>query len=210
MNRDRIAEPRSPAPAPARPPDGDVHLWLVELPGEDRLATARRALDEILAAYLGAGAAGLSVAEGGKPRLATAPERLSFNLSHSDGLALVAVAPGGTKVGVDVEQLRPRRDLARLAKRWLPAADADAVAAAADGERERLFYAAWTRHEARVKCTGAGLGGPAPGEEIVARQVAVDPGYAGAVALTEGVGSGAVRISVRRFEPNRMEGGRRG
>ena len=70
-----------------------------------------------------------------------------------------------------------RATWSRLAARWLPAADAAAVAAAgdereapADGgraagatRREVVFYAAWTRHEARAKCTGAGLSGPPPG-----------------------------------------------
>jgi 4'-phosphopantetheinyl transferase len=147
---------------------------------------ARRALAAILAGYLGGPeAAELEVGGNGKPRLARDPERLSFNLSHSGTLALIAVAPGGTEVGVDVERLRPRRDLPRLAERWLPAADAAAVAAAGEAQRHAVFYAAWTRHEARVKCTGAGLAGPVPGPEVVARQLEIDAGYAAAVA-TEG------------------------
>jgi 4'-phosphopantetheinyl transferase superfamily len=208
MNRDRIAEPRSPA-SPALPTGGEVHVWRIELPGEDRRGAARRALGKILAAYLGGpGAAGVSVAEAGKPRLASAPERLSFNLSHSGALALVAVAPGGVEVGVDVERLRPRRDLARLAERWLPAADAATVVAAPSAERERIFYAAWTRHEARVKCTGAGLAGPAPGEEVVAQELEIDLGYAAAVALARGIG-GAPTI-VHRLELGGAGSGRRG
>ncbi|HEX4753952.1 MAG TPA: 4'-phosphopantetheinyl transferase superfamily protein, partial [Solirubrobacterales bacterium] len=99
------------------------------------------------------------------------------------GLALVAIAPGGVEVGIDVERLRPRRDLVRLAARWLPPADAEAIAAAPPTERERLFYAAWTRHEARVKCTGVGLAGPAPGPEVRAWPIEIDAGYAAAVAL---------------------------
>jgi 4'-phosphopantetheinyl transferase len=147
---------------------------------------ARRALASILNGYLGGGeAAELGIDANGKPRLARDPERLSFNLSHSGTLALIAVAPGGTEVGVDVERLRPRRDLRRLAERWLPAADAAAIAAAGDEALEAVFYAAWTRHEARVKCTGAGLAGPVPGPEVVVRQLEIDAGYAAAVA-TEG------------------------
>jgi 4'-phosphopantetheinyl transferase len=171
-----------------RPPAaGEVHVWRIELPAADSRAAARDALGSILADLLGGGgAAELAAEENGKPRLARDPDRLSFNLSHSGGLALVAVAPGGTAVGVDVERLRPRRDLARLAARWLPAADATAVADADEAEREAAFYAAWTRHEARVKCTGAGLAGPPPGPEVVARQLEIDPGYAAAVAVDSG------------------------
>ena len=68
-----------------------------------------------------------------------------------------------------------------------------AVAAAAAGEREAIFYAAWTRHEARTKCTGAGLAGPPPGDEVVALGLEIDAGYAAAVAADG-------PITVRRFE----------
>jgi 4'-phosphopantetheinyl transferase len=178
------------------PSRGEVHVWRIEVEGG-----ARRALAEILAAYLGGPAETKpAVAGSGKPRLAEAPGRLSFNLSHSGGLALVAIAPGGVEVGVDVERLRPRRDLVRLAARWLAEDDAVAVAGAtSDDERERLFYAAWTRHEARVKCTGAGLGGPPPGDEIVARRLEVGAGYAAAVAFERGAAGGREpRIELRQ------------
>jgi 4'-phosphopantetheinyl transferase len=192
MNRDGIAEPRFPNPPPA-PGQGEAHVWRVELPATDGRAAARRALREILGAYLGEDpdAVALTIGAQGKPALArgargepaaAATPPLSFNLSHSGGLALVAVTASGTPVGVDLERLRPRRDLVRLAARWLPAADAEAVAAAADGEREAVFYAAWTRHEARTKCTGGGLSGPPPGPEIVAVELEIDAGYAAALA----------------------------
>src|ERR1700761_6761818 len=107
------------------PTVGEVHVWRVELPAEDPRDAARRALAAILADYLGdAQEAGLRLGEDGKPRLARDPERLSFNLSHSAALALIAVAPGGIEVGIDVERLRRRRDLVRLAERCLPAPDA--------------------------------------------------------------------------------------
>jgi 4'-phosphopantetheinyl transferase len=204
MESDRIAEHRSPSATPA-PTGAEVHVWRIEVGGEDPRAAARAALAAILADYLGGdGVVEFEAGADGKPRLVHDAGRLSFNLAHSGGLALVAVAPGGTAVGVDVEEVRPRRDLARLAERWLPAADAAAVAAAPDvdvegaaSERERIFHAAWTRLEARVKCTGAGLAGAAPGPEVVAHELAIDPGYAAAVALA---GVAAPRIELRRWE----------
>ncbi len=183
MKRDGIAEPRSPDGLLLPLPD-EIHVWPVALPEAGARAAARDTLGEILAAYLGAAKAPALVSDdGGKPRLAAEPERLSFNLSHSGALALIAVAPAGIEVGVDVERLRPRRDPARLAARWLPAADAEAVAGASGAEREEVFHRAWTRHEARVKCTGAGLSGPPPPTSVVARQLDVGPGYAAAVAF---------------------------
>jgi phosphopantetheinyl transferase len=166
------------------PTEQEIHVWRVELGDDDRRGAARAARARILADYLGEDESpALAEGEGGKPRLADDPDRLSFNLSHAGRLALVVIAPGGVEVGVDVEKLKERRDLPRLAARWLPAADATAVATAPPGERERLFYAAWTRHEARVKCTGAGLAGAAPGREVTAWPISVDLGYAAAVAV---------------------------
>jgi 4'-phosphopantetheinyl transferase len=186
------------------PAAGELHVWRVELGGNDPRGHARRALGAILAEYLGCGAAAIALCadENGKPRLAAAPKRLSFNLSHAGELALVAIAPGGIEVGVDVERLRPRRDLLRLAERRLPAADAAVIAAAAGAERERAFYAAWTRHEARVKCAGTGVFGPEPGPEVVAWQLEIDAGYAAAVALDARLaGDEEPRVTMRTWEP---------
>ncbi|HXF31230.1 MAG TPA: 4'-phosphopantetheinyl transferase superfamily protein [Solirubrobacterales bacterium] len=196
MNRDGIAEPRHPD-APSAPDRGEAHVWRVELPTPGGRAAARAALREILGAYLGEApdAIALKVGEAGKPGLAASPAALSFNLSHSRGLALVAVATGGVEIGVDVEGIRPRRDLLRLAARWLPDEDAAAVAAAADDEREGTFYAAWTRFEARAKCTGAGLSGPPPGPEVVALPLKIDRGYAAALATV-----GTAPTSIRRLD----------
>jgi hypothetical protein len=94
---------------------------------------------------------------GGKPRLPGTGE-IRFNLSHSGGLALVAVT-WGCEIGVDVETEEPGRDLVALAKRALPPESAAAVREAPPSERSACFYAAWTRHEARLKCLGLGLAG---------------------------------------------------
>jgi phosphopantetheinyl transferase len=213
MNRDGIAVARYPD-APDPPQRGEAHVWRVPLPAVDGRAAARRALREILAAYLGEepDAVALTVGERGKPALAGGAP-LSFNLSHSGGLALVAVSAGGVEIGVDVERLRLRRDLVRLAARRLPEDDAAAVAAASDSDRERVFYAAWTRHEARTKCIGAGLSGPPPGPEVVALALEIDPGYAAALAYDRAAVAAAAnldpgaspsadgdQIFVRRFE----------
>jgi phosphopantetheinyl transferase len=207
MNRDGIAEPRYPG-VPEAPGRGEAHVWRVTVPDADGRAAARQALRKILSVYLGEEPKALELTTGecGKPGLAEVPAPLSFNLSHSGGLALVALAAGGTEVGVDVELRRRRRDLVGLAKRWLPDADARAVAAADGGGREEAFYAAWTRFEARAKCTGAGLAGPTPGPEVVALELEIDPGYAAAVAVDLGTApaveapSDPAPIFVRRFE----------
>jgi 4'-phosphopantetheinyl transferase len=201
MNRDGIADPSYPD-VPAAPGRDEAHVWRVRLPHVERREAARRALREILGGYLGEEpeAVALAVGEAGKPRLAAAAAALSFNLSHSGGLALVAVAAGGVEIGIDVELIRPRRDLVRLAARWLPAADATAVAAAPEEEREDVFYAAWTRFEARAKCTGTGLSGPPPGPEVVALPLEIDRGYAAALATV-----GTAPTTVHRLDFARLD-----
>lgn len=181
------------------PTEAEIHVWRIELPSRrEGRAAARAALGRILAAYLGTTEPpALDEDPGGKPRLGEGSPRLSFNLCHSGGLALVVVAPGTLAVGIDVEVMKPRRDLRRLAARWLPAADAATVEAAPDDGLEAVFYAAWTRHEARVKCTGAGLGGPAPGPEVTAEELAIDDGYAAAVAIAGLEPGAAPRILLR-------------
>jgi phosphopantetheinyl transferase len=202
MDRDRIADQIPADSGPGRRGPVEVLVWRVDVGDDAPKDAARVALGAILADQLGAsGPPPLALDGHGKPQLADAPERLSFNLSHSGGLALVAIAPGGVEVGVDVEQLRPRRDLVRLAERWLPAVDAAGVAAAEGvAERQRMFYASWTRLEARVKCTGTGIAGPSPGPEVVVSELTIDPGYAAAVAIdTSTVGVDEPHFAVRNW-----------
>jgi 4'-phosphopantetheinyl transferase len=205
-----VADHETPAgrqgPAPARrplservPAAGEAQVWSVALPERDGRPRARRALREILAAYLGGGGAPEAVefelAEEGKPQL-PAPAPLCFNLSHTDGLALVAVTAPGVEVGVDVELVAPRRDPLRVARRWLPAADARRVEAATEGpERDAVFFAAWVAYEARTKCTGGGISGAPPGPEVGAWPLAAPPGYAAAIALA----GREPRVTLREF-----------
>lgn len=167
-----------PAPDRLDPPAAEVHVWRASLEGP---------LGRVLSGYLDLPPAEIRLAidEHGKPRLAVEPERLAFNLSHSGGLALVAVTHG-REVGVDVERENPERDLLALAERALSPEDAATVSGAGEEERARLFYALWTRHEARLKCLGVGLGRPPawPSPPVAVESLAIDPGYAAAVAVT--------------------------
>lgn len=187
-----------------------VHIWRAELdedgwPGAEGLppeereradgflreAAARRwvaarwALRQTLAWYLDRPAAeiALAVDERGKPQLqAGSGQELQFNLSHSGGLALIAVT-SERPVGVDVEEIARRENLLALAHRSLPAAEAEAVRTAAPERQLGAFYEAWVRHEARSKCLGTGLGSPAPPAALAVAPIEAGPGYAAAVAV---------------------------
>ncbi|MGN6557764.1 MAG: 4'-phosphopantetheinyl transferase family protein [Solirubrobacterales bacterium] len=175
--------------------DGQVHVWQADLSGR----AATRPLPLVLARYLDISPEAIELEAGphGKPRL-KGGARLRFNLSHSADLAAVAVA-FDREVGIDVERIDPRRDALALARRALPAEDADAVADAPPEERPQVFHAAWARFEAIAKCLGIGLSVPAA--ELARRReqlsvLALDfgPGFAAALAVEGEV------PTVRRFE----------
>lgn len=163
--RERAARLRRP---------GDRRRWLA----------ARAGLRRVLARYLGEEPERIELVleRSGKPALAGRHPLIRFNLSHSGGLALVAVT-AGREVGVDVEAKEDGRDFQRLAELGLEAEAAAAVRAAPPGARRDVFYAAWVRHEAAVKCAGSGLGSPLPERPISICDLDVGAGHAAAVAV---------------------------
>jgi medium-chain acyl-[acyl-carrier-protein] hydrolase len=120
----------------------------------------RGCLRAVLGRYLGEAPGRLSFTYNfyGKPTLASATD-LRFNLTHSHGLALVAVTRG-REVGVDVEYVR--RDLAGelLAERFFSPREAAALRALPEPQRREAFFRCWTRKEAYIKARGAGLSLP--------------------------------------------------
>jgi 4'-phosphopantetheinyl transferase len=112
------------------------------------------------------------------------PAQLSFNLSHSAGLALYAFTPTAA-VGVDVELARRPIDVLAIAARTFGPAEARRLEELDQPTREREFLRAWVRHEAELKCLGVGIGGA---HEIDARQprpwiAQLDVGPQGAAAV---------------------------
>lgn len=85
--------------------------------------------------------------------------KLFFNLSHSRGRLVVAVARGDC-LGVDIEACsRPRR-IARIASRFFaPQEVQDMLALPTEKQNER-FYQLWTLKEAYIKARGLGLAIP--------------------------------------------------
>jgi 4'-phosphopantetheinyl transferase len=140
----------------------------------------------------------LRSADGGKPTLAEPGSPLCFNLSHSGGLALIAVA-AEREVGVDIERIDPRRDVLRLAERALVPTAAATVRAAAGDERSAVFHRAWARREAAAKCHGVGLHGHLPTTPVAVVGLDPGPGFAAALAV-----AGESTPSVRLFAAGRQ------
>ena len=122
---------------------------------------AHVALRQILAAHTGTDAGNLKFRVGsfGKPTLVH-PEGVHFNLSHSQGTALVAVG-AGSQLGVDVELIRPLRDALTLAEDHFTEAECKALRALSARARDQAFLTCWTRKEACLKALGVGLQLPA-------------------------------------------------
>ncbi|CAN5452080.1 4'-phosphopantetheinyl transferase superfamily protein [soil metagenome] len=99
--------------------------------------------------------------EFGKPRIASPHgAKLSFNVSHSGDVVLLAFTRDGD-VGVDVERWNPRlgaTERARLGDSVFSTTERTAIGALSSAfAREGAFYSIWSRKEAYLKGTGAGI-----------------------------------------------------
>ena len=119
----------------------------------------------ILSRYLGVPAEEIAFGEGacGKPTLAlpeTTPS-IQFNLSHSKGLALLAVRWGG-EMGVDVETHQSAERMTPIFNRFASAPEKATFASALSRGKDsgRLLTAWWVGKEAFVKAVGRGLSLP--------------------------------------------------
>jgi len=123
-----------------------------------RFIAARAQLRMILARYLARDPEMITFSYGprGKPHIA---ESVGFNLSHSDDLAVVAVALE-RNVGVDVEAIRTMKERDRIAGRFFSAGENAALLGVPESERTKAFLRCWTLKEAYVKATGDGLAHP--------------------------------------------------
>lgn len=130
-----------------------------------RFIACRGSLRTILAEELGEQPEKIAFryAPEGKPYVAGSP--LRFNVSHSQDLALIAVA-WGREVGVDIESVRPDVADSGIAERFFSAGERQALADLAPEVRARAFFACWTRKEAYLKARGSGLSLPLDGFEV--------------------------------------------
>ncbi len=104
----------------------------------ERFVVGRGLLRSLLGRYVGQAPAQLqfAYANAGKPLLRD--HALQFNLAHSGGLALLAVA-GRRTVGVNVEQVRPSLDIMTIAERYFAAGERAFLRRRLPNSNERLF-----------------------------------------------------------------------
>lgn len=121
-----------------------------------RFVAAHAVLRQLLGPLSGPADDGLRFVTGrfGKPALASNGPH--FNLSHSQGIGLIALSTRD-ELGVDVEVVRPMPDALALAAAYFSPAEQAALAACPDAQRDRAFFICWTRKEACLKAVGIGL-----------------------------------------------------
>jgi 4'-phosphopantetheinyl transferase len=179
-----------------------------------RFTVARGVLRSILARYLQVQPETIEFVYGnwGKPSLAKsmAAEGLSFNLSHSGELALLALTRH-RPIGVDIEWVERKLDIEGVARYSFSAQEVAILLALPAQEQPAAFFRCWTRKEAFIKATGEGIsfgldafdvslapreparlleirGGSTEAADWSLRELAPGPGYEAAVAVEGAVG----------------------
>jgi 4'-phosphopantetheinyl transferase len=122
---------------------------------------AHGGLRGVLARYLALSPAAMEfqVGSNGKPMLLDRPgssQTLRFNLSHSHGRMLVAVAKG-REVGIDLEQVREKLDALKLGERFYADTEYQDLKNRTEPDRTWQFYRYWVAKEAVLKGQGTGL-----------------------------------------------------
>lgn len=129
----------------------------------DRFVVARGVLRDILSRYLNVapGVIRFEYGEAGKPELTSKVnvEQVRFNVTHSGSLAVYGITRE-RQIGVDIERVRPFRDLERIAKRFFAPSEWSALRLLPAELRDEGFFNCWTRKEAFLKATGVGVAYP--------------------------------------------------
>lgn len=119
-----------------------------------QFVTGRGLLRRVLGAWLGVTPAAVPItySSAGKPLLASADSAIHFNISHTDGLALIAFA--SRPIGIDVERIREVSNPDGLVDRFFSRTECDAYRNLAGEWRSAGFFRGWTCKEAVLKARG--------------------------------------------------------
>ena len=164
-----------------------------------RFTVARARLRQLLAARLGVRPESVELNYGthGKPVLAGrhANTELHFNLSHSEDVAVYALAHG-RDIGIDVEAVRVLRDADEIAARFFSHCENQAYLALEMHDRPQGFFNCWTRKEAFVKALGDGLSHP-----LDRFDVSLAPGEPARILSVDGIAADDNAWTVHSFVP---------
>jgi 4'-phosphopantetheinyl transferase len=169
---------------PAGPPDADeVRVWVVpsgRLPYDpvelaacltpderdradryrgvkvrEQFVACRGLLRQVLGGCLGVDPRAVPITYTGAGKPVLADPVVHFNLTHTDGLALIAV--GLRRLGVDVERVRAVTGVEGLVERFFSPAEREAFRRLPAADRQAAFLRGWTCKEAVLKAVGSGV-----------------------------------------------------
>ena len=172
---------------PALPPQGQPVLIRVAVSPARQAARSevRVVLRAVLGAWSGQPPSQILLAETGRGpvwRNALAETNLDISLAYGASEAWVGLVRGG-RIGVDVMCVEPFAEAQAVARNYLGAASAAAIAQARDPGR--AFAAAWTKREAQLKCAKRGLTEWTGTDLPAAIETRLDgPAWIGAVVVT--------------------------
>lgn len=133
---------------------------------QQRFIGARGVLRILLGKYLQREPQTLKFCYGsqGKPALVEGAggDRLSFNISHSEDIALYAITlrEVSTAIGIDIEYLRSITNMERLVKRFFSLSEQREFEQLPENQKTATFFRGWTCKEAFIKAIGDGLSFP--------------------------------------------------
>jgi len=169
---------------------------LLTLQGRSRFIAGRGQLRETLADYLNRDPADLHLTANqyGKPFLSLEQDNpgLSFNLSHSGDLAIIALAKC-RQIGIDLEQLRADLPFRSMALQFFSQREQAELFSLPADLQPAAFYRCWTRKEAYLKGCGSGFAQSAdscdvslfPGQPPVLHADRINPAHSGLWSLTD-------------------------
>jgi 4'-phosphopantetheinyl transferase len=160
-----------------------IHIWHIDLDGstddlvallssdeiriakakvkkieQDRYIRARGCMRSILSSYLNIAGSELkfNVGDKGKPSIRDNKSNIEFNLTHCEGIALLAVTRTNT-VGIDLERIRNKPSLIKIAQRTFTDGVYAELKQIPPEKIAARFFHYWTELEARAKCKGCGI-----------------------------------------------------
>ncbi|MBS1799373.1 MAG: 4'-phosphopantetheinyl transferase superfamily protein [Acidobacteria bacterium] len=170
--------------------EGEIQVWRLELEGNDSLmaaampfltleeqeraerrragrvreefVVARACLRLLLGSALDIEPPGVLLTEGlyGKPAVFQDRRSISFNVTHSRGMILIALSRSGD-VGIDIERIDSSLDIMEVAESAFHPDEVASLRSIDSPETKRLaFYRCWTQKEAIIKADGRGLSLP--------------------------------------------------
>jgi 4'-phosphopantetheinyl transferase len=178
-----------------------------------RFIVSHGVLRDLLGRYVGTEPAQIRFVSNAFGKPALSPEfgsRLNFNLSHSAGLAIIAIAIDA-EIGVDVERIRTGPGYAEIARHFFSAAEAAHLNGVSGDLHAQAFFNCWTKKEAYVKARGEGLGMPLTKFQVADPHgtwslytLQPAPGYIGALAIERS----GWRLTQRRWQERLDESAR--